>query len=352
MLEYLETLRSWKADGHKIALARVIKAKGSSPRPMGSMMFISSDGQMMGSVSGGCIEGEMVRNAQKIFTGTSSLKLGFGVADEDAWKVGLPCGGAIHTFIQTFDPDDEVWSNAIASLQSNTPCAIVTSLEDGGCTNTFLNIPTKGANGDPLSMNEEVDKAYKERSHRIVERSQTSYFIQLFPRKPLLLTIGAAHITADLVAFGNQFGFETVVIDPRGFFSNNTVFSSPPSQIIIDYPSEVLANFPLDHYTYCALLSHDPKIDNDALEYLMKKDVAYLGVLGSSKRHERRKKKLLEGGFSREQVDNLRGPIGIPINSVTAKEIALSIMSEIIKVQNQFYRENIKAGKPGKSPDT
>ncbi|MGE0589684.1 MAG: XdhC family protein [Cyclobacteriaceae bacterium] len=343
MFEYLETLNAWKAADHKVAMARVIKAKGSSPRPMGSMMFVNSAGQMMGSVSGGCVEGEMVKNASKIFEGIKSMKLGFGVADEDAWAVGLPCGGAIHTFLQQFDITNPVWAGLAQNLKSNTPCALITSLEDDGCKNTLINKSTGEMTGDQIEMQQEVDKAFKERSHKVVEKDGVSYFIQIFPRKPLLLAIGAAHITADLVAFGNDFGFETVVIDPRGFFSANTVFKSPPSRIITDYPSEVLADFPLDNYTYCAILSHDPKIDDDAIDYLLKSEVAYIGALGSKQRHVRRRQKLIEKGFTQSQVDRIHGPIGVSINSVTAKEIALSIVSEIIQVQNQYVRNNIKA---------
>lgn len=296
----------------------------------------------MGSVSGGCVEGEMVKHATKIFEGNASLKLRFGVADEDAWKVGLPCGGAIHTFLQSFDPHDAVWNAVIDSSASNTPCVVITSIEDGGFKQMFYNLADERTLGDRIDAIQQIKHAFKERSHKVVEINNTAYFIQLFPRKPLLLAIGAAHITADLVAFGNQFGFETVVIDPRGFFANNTVFASPPSRIISEYPSEILPEIQIDHYTYCAILSHDPKIDDDALEYLLDKDVAYIGALGSKKRHERRKQKLVEKGYSQEQVDSIHGPIGIDINSITAKEIALSIMSEIIKIQNQFVKENIK----------
>jgi xanthine dehydrogenase accessory factor len=342
MLEFKETLTQWKSEGHAIALARVIKAKGSSPRPMGSMMFINAAGQMMGSVSGGCIEGKMIEQAEKIFEGAPSMELGFGVADEDAWAAGLPCGGTIHTFLQPYDLNDPVWTQLTQHLEDNQPCALITSLEEGGYTNTLVDLNTGTMTGDQIELKAHIDGAFRERSHKIVEKDGRSYFIQIFPRKPLLLAIGAAHITADLVAFANDFGFETVVVDPRGFFADNTVFQSPPSRIITDYPSEVLSEFPLDHYTYCAILSHDPKIDNDAIEYLLHTEVAYIGALGSRARQARRKKKLMEQGFTQHQVDRIHGPIGIPIHSVTAKEIALAIMGEIIQVQNQHLRENIK----------
>ncbi|MEQ9230730.1 MAG: XdhC family protein, partial [Cyclobacteriaceae bacterium] len=222
-------------------------------------------------------------------------------------------------------------------------CALVTTLDDGSCANTLFTFDGKETVGAPLNLWVEVEEAYEQRANKVIEKGGVSYFIHLFPRKPILLVIGAAHITADLVAMANDFGFETVVIDPRGFFTNNTVFQSPPSQILTDYPSEVLDRFPMDNYTYCAILSHDPKVDDNAIEYLLKTEVGYIGALGSRKRHERRRKKLIEQGYSVETVDRIHGPIGEPIHSITAKEIALAIMSQIVKVKNQYQREFLKA---------
>lgn len=343
MLEYLDSLEDWVEAGKKILLARVIKAKGSSPRPIGSVMLVNEDGNILGSVSGGCVEGEVVKNAFTLFqSDKNSLNVGFGVSDEEAWNVGLPCGGGIFTFLQTIDLKVEVWANLIINLKANKACALVTSLDDGGCKNALFDIDNHETVGDSIDFWNEVGLAHKERSNRVIEKNGTSYFIHLFPRKPILLAIGAAHITADLVALANDFGFETVVIDPRGFFTNNTVFNSPPAQLFTEYPSEVLDQFPMDNYTYCAILSHDPKVDDNAIEYLLKTDVGYIGALGSRNRHERRKKKLMEKGYSQETVDRIHGPIGEPIHSITAKEIALAIMSQIVRVKNQHQREYLK----------
>ncbi len=343
MLEYLDTLESWAESGKKILLARVIKAKGSSPRPIGSVMLVNNDGNILGSVSGGCVEGEVVKKSFEIFGGDKeSLNVGFGVSDEEAWSVGLPCGGGIFTFLQTIDFSDDLWTCLKSNLRSNTACALVTTLDDGSCANTLFTFEGKETVGTPLNLWAEVEEAYEQRANKVIEKGGVSFFIHLFPRKPILLVIGAAHITADLVALANDFGFETVVIDPRGFFTKNTVFQSPPSQILTDYPSEVLDRFPMDNYTYCAILSHDPKVDDNAIEYLLKTDVGYIGALGSRKRHERRRKKLIEQGYSVETVDRIHGPIGEPIHSITAKEIALAIMSQIVKVKNQYQREFLK----------
>ena len=149
-----------------------------------------------------------------------------------------------------------------------------------------------------------------------------------------MLIIGVAHITVDLVQLADWYGFETVVIDPRGYFTQNIAFKKDPTQLIEAYPSEVLDQFPLDAYTYTAILSHDPKIDDNALEILLNNEVAYIGALGSKKTHAKRTARLLENGFSQEQIDTIHAPIGLSIGAKGANEIALAIMGQILEVKN------------------
>ncbi|MEJ2006072.1 MAG: XdhC family protein, partial [Cyclobacteriaceae bacterium] len=223
------------------------------------------------------------------------------------------------------------------SISENKSAVLISSLTNGSSSNTLL---TEDGDvlGDeiPESVLEAARESYRKRVHQTYETEGTSYFIHLFPRKPLLLIIGAAHITVDLVTLGNLYGFETVVIDPRGFFADNTEFNDPPSKIIKAYPSEVLGNYPLDSYTFAAILSHDPKIDDNALEILLPSNVAYIGALGSRKTHEKRKSRLLEKGIKEEQLERINAPIGLGIHAKSAREIALSVMAEIIAVKNAF----------------
>ena len=211
-------------------------------------------------------------------------------------------------------------------------------MEDGGNTSTLI---TEGNEvlGDniPEALLKEARQAYDERSHKSVEYEGRSYFIQLFPRKAQLFIIGAAHITVDLVSIANRFDFETIVIDPRGYFAQNTTFKDAPYQLIEKYPSEVLNSFQLDAYTFAAILSHDPKIDDDALALLLPSKTAYIGALGSRKTHAKRTARLLERGIEQEQIDKIKAPIGIDINARSAKEIALAIMAQIIEVRNAGF---------------
>lgn len=337
MQNYFEEIKNWQSNNKKIAVARVIKTWGSSPRPVGSVMLVNSDGKMAGSVSGGCVEGAVVKKSLEILDSGTATKLAFGVSDEDAWSVGLSCGGSIQVFLENFDlSPGSIWLSIIECLTKNESCTLITSLEEG--QNRAMLIKSDGTeigNTMPQVIKDEASNAFARRAHSTIEHEGLAYFIQVFPRKPTLLIIGAAHITVDLVSLGSSFGFETVVIDPRGYFAQNTVFPDAPDQLLEEYPSEVLDQFTLDPYTFCAILSHDPKIDDNALEILLPSEVAYIGALGSKKTHAKRTARLLEKGIDQVLIDKIYAPIGVSIHAKSAREIALSIISQIIEVKNQ-----------------
>ena len=337
MKDQLEIIRQWRHEDHSMAIVRVIKTWGSSPRPMGSSMVVNAEGKMSGSVSGGCVEGAITKKASELLGSGLASKLSYGVSDEDAWSVGLSCGGSLGVYLQSIDFSANVWSSLLTNAENNTSSILVSSLEDGVNSNALID-ENGQVTGDniPDEVLKSARTAYDERSHKTVDFGGKEYFIHLFPRKPILLIIGAAHITVDLVTLGNQFGFETVVIDPRGFFSQNTVFTDPPSRLIEAYPSEVLSQFPLDAYTFSAILSHDPKIDDNALELLLPSDVGYVGALGSKKTHAKRVERLLKKGIAQSLIDKIHAPIGVSINAKSATEIALSIMSQIIQEKNRY----------------
>ena len=334
MRDQLQDIKNWSKNNHRMALARVIHTWGSSPRPVGSSMFMNEDGAMSGSVSGGCVEGAVVKKAKESMEDHSARKLVYGVTDDEAWSVGLACGGSIQVFVQEFDLKSEVWSKLQSCLEGNKYAILISSIEDGNNTNTLIS--EDGTLGDqiPDELAQISKEAYDQRSNKMVELEGKTYFVHIFPRKSILLIIGVAHITVDLVKLANWYGFETVVIDPRGYFTKNITFKEGPSQMIESYPSEVLEQFPLDAYTYAAILSHDPKIDDNALEILLKNKIAYIGALGSKKTHAKRTARLLENGFSQEQIDTIHAPIGLSIGAKGANEIALAIMGQILEVKN------------------
>ena len=344
MKDLLPKIKEWIVANKPFAIATVIKTWGSSPRPVGSTLIVSQDMEMSGSVSGGCVEGAVIKAALPLIKKGQGALVHFGVSDEEAWEVGLSCGGKIDVFIELFLAYDhrpaeiEVWKEWLKKLENNEPCVLMTRLTEG-TTQHLLILPDRRALGQQISTQliEEGLRVYKERKHQVIENEGVRYFVQVFPRKSQLLIIGAAHITVDLVTLGKMFGMETIVIDPRGFFANKTQFETTPDKVVEKYPAEVLSDYSLDAYTYAVVLSHDPKIDDNALHILLKSNVAYIGALGSRKTQAKRVARLELAGFSPEEIARIHAPVGINIKAKTPKEIALSIMSEIISVKNAFF---------------
>jgi len=263
MKELLSTINDWLAAEKKFALATVIKTWGSAPRPVGSHMIISDDMDMAGSVSGGCVENAVVKAAQQVIQAGQARKLAFGVSDEEAWEVGLSCGGKIQVFVEPFPAfaktESSLWSKMHHYLVEDKGFVLLTHLTEGQTKHLLYqpdNETVGGLNSD--AFRQAAKTAYEQRSSQTVEVDGASYFARVFPRRSQLLIIGAAHITADLVQLAQQFDFETIVIDPRGIFTEKTTFPVPPDQLFEDYPAEVLPKFTLDAYTYAAVLSHDP----------------------------------------------------------------------------------------------
>ena len=343
MKEFLPIINDWIDQDKAFSIATVIKTWGSSPRPVGSAMLVSKEMEMAGSVSGGCVENAVIKSALPLIERGQGQRLAYGVADEDAWEVGLSCGGKMRVYAERFLAFDKrpaeqaVWQELKQCLENNKGCVLLTRLEDGDSQHVLV-LPDRKAVGQQVNTTiiEAGLTAYQERKNQVVEVGDTSYFAQVFPRKSQLLIIGAAHITVDLVQLAKLYDFETIVIDPRGIFTNKTQFTVAPDQLIAQYPSQVLSDFTLDAYTYAVILSHDPKIDDNALHLLLKEKVGYIGALGSKKTHAKRVARLSAAGYSEEAIERIHAPIGTAINAKTPKEIALSIMGEIIRVKNAY----------------
>ena len=335
MHEFKTQFSKW--DNEELVIARVIKTWGSSPRPVGSSLIVDQEMNMTGSVSGGCVEGAVLKEAKVLFKTGGAKILDYGVTDEEAWSVGLSCGGRISVFLQVLSAS-ELRKQLFDNIGKNQSCVWITKIESSVKIEEAL-ISSDGSK-QGMSFGEEIINislsALDKRTHEIIETQEGRYFAHIIPRKAQMLIIGAAHITADLIHLAKFYGFETIVIDPRAAFADRTSFQDPPDEIIKSYPSEVLGNYILDQYCYAVILSHDPKIDDNALQILLKNDLAYIGALGSKKTHAKRVLRLSEAGFSEEQISKIAAPVGLKINAKSPREIALSIMAQIIETKNKF----------------
>jgi xanthine dehydrogenase accessory factor len=244
----------------------------------------------------------------------------------------------MEAFLQPFELDKAVDSNLLRYLKGNQGCILITPLSGEIIESTLLSGESNFGPVLPESLIKMANDLYNKRTHGTVTEGDVEYFVQIFPPRSKIVIIGAAHITADLIKLASQFDFETIVIDPRKSFAKNTTFPVAPDMIFENYPSEVLDKIAIDPYTYCVILSHDPKIDDDALKILLRSNAAYIGALGSKKNHEKRTERLLSHGFAPDVIGRIDAPIGLNIQAKGAKEIALSILGAIIKAKNEFSK--------------
>jgi xanthine dehydrogenase accessory factor len=337
MEDILDQVRSWVHAGHAVAMATVVNTWGSSPRAVGARMAIRDDGSMVGSVSGGCVEGAVVQEALGVLGGGPPRLLQYGVSDETAWDVGLACGGSIDIFVQRFRPE---FIEPIAeghetrrSLQEATIIAGPESLI--GTTGIFDadGLVAGDWTGDLLAETEVLIAEYLERGvpggEKIeVAGSSLDLFIDSFLPSATMIMIGGVHISVALSKIAQSLGYRTIVIDPRKSFAAKERFPAV-DQIIQHWPEEGLDAVGIDANTAIAVLTHDPKIDDPALLSALRSPAFYVGALGSRATHAKRVERLRKEGLKSGALARLKAPIGLDLGGRTPEEIALSILAEI-----------------------
>ncbi len=330
----MNEIKHWSQNGKPFALATVVSTWRSAPRGVGSSMIIDEDMKMVGSVSGGCVEGQVAQAAKEVLKLGELRKLKFGVSNDDAWMVGLSCGGAIAVWVQPFfgaekEHGQQVWEQLQYHLDRDLGCAVIYTEKGVG----FFSARKKMGLFEGKIFRR-AEACLKNGKSVLDEVGGKDVFYQIFPSKNKLVVIGAAHITRDLIVLAQRLDFSISVIDPRGLFYDSLKQLVDPEQLFRKWPAEILPNITLDQNVYAVLLTHDPKIDDQALEILLKADVAYIGALGSRKTHQRRVSRLIEAGFLESEIAKIHGPVGLDVGASTPAEIALSIMAEIVDVKN------------------
>lgn len=304
---------AWQAEGHQLALCFVMKTWGSSPRQAGSVMLVRDDHKIAGSVSGGCIEGAVIEAGLEAIKAKRGERLDFGVADETAWSVGLSCGGQIAILVAPVIP--EKFPPAELDI-----CARLCARRQP------LHLSLDSVSGQLLSSVEKTDQGQHLRTN-LDEASGQFLYVQLPP--PHLIIIGATHIAQHLEIMSGHCGFQVTIIDPRGIFADEDRFS-PEVDIIIDWPCNVLDQIEIDRSTAMVTLTHDPKIDDDGLDFALRSPVFYLASLGSRRTHSKRLERLVGAGFTPENCARIQGPAGLDIGAKSPAEIAVSIVAELV----------------------
>ena len=325
--DVLEQAADWLSNGKKVALATVIGTWGSSPRPVGSQLAVDEDGAFVGSVSGGCIEGAVVGEALASIADGKPRVLDFGVTNEQAWEVGLACGGNIKVFV-----DDETEIDTVQHLIQNRPVAMVTHLETGGRAIVGADVVDGTLELDDESVALARDALYHDRS-RTFDSDSGQLFAQVFTTPLRLFVVGAVHIAQALVPMAATAGYDITVIDPRGAFATSPRF--PGVTLSDDWPDEALEQYKPDARSAVVTLTHDPKLDDPALHAALRSDAFYIGSLGSRKTHASRLERLTEAGFGDADFARIHAPVGLPLGATSPAEIAVSILAQIVEAKHK-----------------
>ncbi len=332
MQDIIHGIKQLTDKGSHFVTATVIKTWGSGPRKVGAGMIIGPEGSILGSVSGGCVEGDVIKEANQVWLNEGSQLLHYGITDDEAWEVGLSCGGKIDILIEKVDPSKSTaWKQLTELVTTNSGCVLTSPLSG---SHKQLIIQLTDDNNDAV-VNSALE-AYRKRKSGIYDIEGEEYLHNVFPIKSQLIIVGAAHISSQLVELASMHDFETIVVDPRGLFTDKTSFNVKPDQSHKMWPAEILETMKLNSDVFAVLLTHDPKIDDQALHIFLRSGVSYIGALGSSRTHEKRKTRLVDAGFSEDEISRIDAPIGVDIRAKDPKEIALSIVAELIKTRNKF----------------
>lgn len=312
MNEWLPEIDAWREAGESVVTATVVKVQGSAPRPVGARLAVNKDGDMAGSVSGGCVESAVVMTALEVMeSGTGRLEH-FGISDEMAWDVGLSCGGVIDVWIEPLKQNAAI-DEARARQKAGESVALVTWL-DGSGKQTVVS-----------------DFAWEQSG--LVDWNGSQVYVELFPTVMQLVIFGAVHAAQPLSRYAQDLGFEVVVVDARRALATRARFPNVEN-ILTLWPDAAYEQLTITESTWIAILSHDPKFDEPAILGALNTDAAYIGTVGSRKTNEDRRDRLRANGVSEEQLQRLHGPIGLNIGGKTPEEMAISILAEMIAIKN------------------
>lgn len=321
-IDVLKAASGWLDRDGRIALATVISTWGSAPVPVGGQMAIAADGRFQGSISGGCIEGEVIAEAEEVLGGAAPRKLSFGVADEAAWRVGLPCGGEVKVYLERIEgaKGKDVVARALAAREARRGLVIRTDLADG--SKQLFERSTPGLPAD-------IAERFRTAKSELVAGPSGEVFVQALVPPARILVIGATHIAQILTEMAQMSGYEVIVVDPRTAFASADRFRSV--KLYAEWPQDAIPRIGLDPYTAVAVVAHVSHIDDEALKLAVKSESLYIGALGSNRNHTKRKERLTAAGITPAELARIKNPIGIDIGAQTPAEIAVSILAEIIR---------------------
>ena len=321
--EALAALRAWRAEDVPVALATVTNIVGSAPRALGAKLAVAADGRIAGSVSGGCVEGDVVEASLLVLRDGSPKVRRYGISDEIALEVGLMCGGEIDVFVEALGGvSGGILSGLVDQVEAQVAIVRVVDFDQG----TIAAVTADRVIGTPsLAVSARQALATGE------SRSLASGFLDVILPPPRLWVVGAGHVAEHLVAFSERAGFAPVVVDPRRLFAEQPRFNGV--DLLPTWPDRAFAQRSLRPSDFVVVLSHDPKVDEPALCAALSADVAYVGAIGSRRAQADRADRLARAGIGPERLARLHAPIGLDLGGRSPAEIAVAIVAELVSVR-------------------
>lgn len=336
MKEEFPEVDRWREAGKKVALATVVNAYGSAPRQVGAKMAINQDGAFVGSVSGGCVENDVVEHAKQVLDEDQSRLVPYGISDDMAFNVGLACGGRIQVFIQplTESPQPSQPQARVYVVQGDGVGASLRVTEDGTAEGSL----GRGADLDRQVVDEALRRLRDDAPGRVsypdAPGGPLDVFVDPYPSPPTLYVFGGVHIAVALARLAKvATDFRVVLVDARGVWATRERFPDA-DEIHVQHAEDYLAAHPLSSNSYVAVLSHDPKLDDPALLGALRSTARFVGAVGSRTTQEGRRKRLRQAGLTDEQLGRLHGPIGLNIGAQNPSEIAVAILAQMLAVKN------------------
>ncbi|MFI9645620.1 XdhC family protein [Streptomyces sp. NPDC052040] len=349
MLDIAEELNRWCAEGRSFAVATVVGVGGSAPRGPGAALAVDQDGAVIGSVSGGCVEGAVYDLCVQALSDGETVLERFGFSDEDAFAVGLTCGGVIDVLVTPVDARSSaaaVVHTALSAVARGEPVAVARIVRGpAGLLGAPLLVRPDGAREGGLGGHPELDRTAAAEARALLQNGRTgtvalsedgshcpgglTLFVESSLPRPRMIVFGAVDFAAALVRTGSFLGYHVTVCDARPVFATRARFPEA-DEIVVDWPHRYLQRTATDGRTVLCVLTHDAKFDVPLLKAALRMPVAYVGAMGSRRTHEDRIRRLREAGLSGRELAGLRSPIGLDLGARTPEETALSIAAEIV----------------------
>ena len=324
-------IERWRGRGEQVAIATVVATRRSAPRPIGSKLGVSAGGELAGSVSGGCVENEVFGVAREVLAGGPSRLLTYGISDDMALEVGLPCGGEIDVFV---DAPDEAVLQRLLEASERAERAVHFTVVDGPETGAELLVLAGGetVGAGPAELARHAGAIIRGKRSQLLELEGRTVFADVVGPPPRLLVFGAVDTAEALCKASSMIGWHAVVADARAKFATAERIPSA-GELIVGWPEDVLERVRPDHDTAIVVLTHEEKFDVPALVGALATEAFYVGALGSRRAQERRRERLLEAGVDEAELERVWGPSGLDVGAQSPEETALSILAEILAVR-------------------